>query len=83
MSGGWWCAHAEHGARGQREESGRGLVHSRIGADLLVVRVEARARASCRSAWARRNRSGRADCWVKVKNPVAPAVTREAEEEWN
>jgi ATP-dependent DNA ligase len=28
-------------------------------------------------------RSGRADCWVKVKNPVAPAVTREAEEEWN
>jgi hypothetical protein len=28
-------------------------------------------------------RAGRADCWIKVKNPVAPAVTREAEEEWN
>ena len=28
-------------------------------------------------------RSGRADCWVKLKNPAAPAVTREAEEEWN
>jgi hypothetical protein len=28
-------------------------------------------------------RSGRADCWVKVKNPGAPAVTREAEEDWN
>jgi bifunctional non-homologous end joining protein LigD len=28
-------------------------------------------------------RSGRADCWVKVKNPASPAVTREAEEEWN
>jgi bifunctional non-homologous end joining protein LigD len=28
-------------------------------------------------------RSGRLDCWVKVKNPAAPAVTREAEEEWN
>jgi bifunctional non-homologous end joining protein LigD len=28
-------------------------------------------------------RSGRADCWVKVKNPAAPAVTRETEEEWN
>ena len=28
-------------------------------------------------------RSGRADCWVKVKNPAAPAVIREAEEEWN
>jgi bifunctional non-homologous end joining protein LigD len=28
-------------------------------------------------------RSGRADCWLKVKNPAAPAVTRETEEEWN
>jgi bifunctional non-homologous end joining protein LigD len=28
-------------------------------------------------------RSGRAVCWVKVKNPAAPAVAREAEEEWN
>jgi bifunctional non-homologous end joining protein LigD len=28
-------------------------------------------------------RSGCADCWVKVKNPAAPAVRREAEEEWN
>src|SRR6476660_2462390 len=28
-------------------------------------------------------RSGRADCWLKVKNPAAPAGTREAEEEWN
>jgi bifunctional non-homologous end joining protein LigD len=26
-------------------------------------------------------RSGRADCWVKVKNPAAPAVRREAEED--
>ena len=28
-------------------------------------------------------RSGRADCWLKVKNPAAPAVTREAEEDWS
>jgi bifunctional non-homologous end joining protein LigD len=28
-------------------------------------------------------RSGRTDCWVKVKNPAAPAVRRETEEEWN
>jgi len=28
-------------------------------------------------------RSGRAVSWIKVKNPAAPAVTREAEEEWN
>jgi bifunctional non-homologous end joining protein LigD len=27
-------------------------------------------------------RSGRADCWVKVKNPASPAVRREAEEDW-
>jgi bifunctional non-homologous end joining protein LigD len=28
-------------------------------------------------------RASRADCWMKVKNPAAPVVTREAEEEWN
>jgi bifunctional non-homologous end joining protein LigD len=27
--------------------------------------------------------SGRVVCWIKVKNPAAPAVTREAEEGWN
>jgi bifunctional non-homologous end joining protein LigD len=27
-------------------------------------------------------RSGRTDCWIKVKNPEAPAVRREAEEDW-
>jgi bifunctional non-homologous end joining protein LigD len=27
-------------------------------------------------------RSGRADCWVKVKNPTAPAANRLDEEEW-
>ena len=28
-------------------------------------------------------RSGRADCWIKIKNPDAPAVRREAEEDWS
>jgi bifunctional non-homologous end joining protein LigD len=28
-------------------------------------------------------RAGRADCWIKVKNPAVPAVTREAEEDWS
>ncbi len=28
-------------------------------------------------------RPGRSDCWVKIKNPAAPAVTREAEEDWS
>ncbi|MGA9893894.1 MAG: hypothetical protein WBQ55_16425 [Xanthobacteraceae bacterium] len=27
-------------------------------------------------------RSGRSDSWVKIKNPKAPAVRREAEEDW-
>ena len=27
-------------------------------------------------------RAGRADVWVKIKNPAAPAVKRETEEEW-
>jgi ATP-dependent DNA ligase len=27
-------------------------------------------------------RSGRSAQWVKLKNPAAPAVRREAEEEW-
>jgi bifunctional non-homologous end joining protein LigD len=28
-------------------------------------------------------RPGRSDCWIKVKNPTAPAVTRETEEDWS
>jgi ATP-dependent DNA ligase len=28
-------------------------------------------------------RAGRADCWIKIKNPAAPAVTREAQEDWS
>jgi len=27
-------------------------------------------------------RSGRVDCWVKIENLAAPAVRREAEEDW-
>jgi bifunctional non-homologous end joining protein LigD len=27
-------------------------------------------------------RSGRVDHWLKIKNPAAPAMTREAEEAW-
>jgi bifunctional non-homologous end joining protein LigD len=28
-------------------------------------------------------RSGRVDHWLKIKNPAAPAVRREAEEDWD
>ena len=28
-------------------------------------------------------RSGRVNDWLKIKNPAAPAVRREAEEDWN
>jgi hypothetical protein len=27
-------------------------------------------------------RSGRVDHWLKIKNPAAPAVRRETEEDW-
>jgi len=27
-------------------------------------------------------RSGRSKAWLKIKNPAAPAVRREAEEDW-
>jgi hypothetical protein len=37
---------------------------------------------SYRSASARPTESGRSAHWVKVKNPKAPAVKREAEEDW-
>jgi ATP-dependent DNA ligase len=30
-----------------------------------------------------RYRSGRSPDWLKFKNPAAPAVKREAEEEWS
>jgi ATP-dependent DNA ligase len=30
-----------------------------------------------------RYRSGRSPDWLKFKNPAAPAVKREAEEDWN
>jgi hypothetical protein len=39
------------------------------------------SKASCRSDLAH-YRTERSPHWVKVKNPNAPAVTREAEEEW-
>jgi hypothetical protein len=35
------------------------------------------------AAWSLSGRGGCAGCWIKVENPAAPAVTREAEEEWN
>jgi hypothetical protein len=28
------------------------------------------------------HRSGRSTAWIKTENPAAPAVRREAEEEW-
>ena len=28
-------------------------------------------------------RSGRADCWIKIKNPAAPAAKRIDEEDWS
>jgi len=40
------------------------------------------ARGSCRSVWARRTLAAARGHWLKFKNPAAPAVQREAEEDW-
>jgi hypothetical protein len=40
------------------------------------------SKASCRNGRARLYRSGRSPDWLKMKNPEASAVKREAEEEW-
>ena len=52
---------------------------SRLGAGqraaLLVEGILSKRRDS-------RYRSGRSPDWIKSKNPAAPAVKREAEEEW-
>jgi len=39
-------------------------------------------RLGCEGIVSKPYRSGRSAHWVKVKNPRAPAVTREAEEDW-
>jgi hypothetical protein len=40
-------------------------------------------RGSCRKRLGSRYRSGRSPDWLKFKNPEAPAVRREAEEDRN
>ena len=40
------------------------------------------SRASCRSGWARAIAPVARSDWLKFKNPEAPAVKREAEEDW-
>ena len=39
-------------------------------------------RASCQSGWVRLTAPGASPDWLKFKNPQAPAVRREAEEDW-
>jgi hypothetical protein len=44
--------------------------------------LRARLRRHCvEAAWLAIPARGQ-DCWIKVKNPEAPAVRREAEEDW-
>jgi ATP-dependent DNA ligase len=51
----------------------------------IIYRHSARAvaKALCPSGSGRHTASGRSRHWLKVKNPAAPAVTREAEEDWH
>jgi hypothetical protein len=50
---------------------------------ILKTDHQARLRTRLRANRIEALPGGRAGCWIKVKNPAAPAVTREAEEDWN
>jgi ATP-dependent DNA ligase len=56
-------------------------------ADRLYRTVQAACELGCEVIVSKRRgshyRSGRSTSWLKVKNPAAPAVRREAEEDWN
>jgi len=58
-------------ARGRALHSARSQLRQRLGCEGIVSK-------RIGSAY----RSGRSKYWVKVKNPAAPAVRREAEEDW-
>ena len=51
-----------------------------------IAKLQARLQAGCEGIVSKRlgspYRSGRSPHWLKVKNPKAPAVRREAEEDW-
>jgi bifunctional non-homologous end joining protein LigD len=69
-----------------RKEGKQVKLYSRPGNDLtdrFPLIVEALARLRSRSCIKdSRYRSGRSPDWIKSKNPNAPAVKREAEEDW-
>jgi ATP-dependent DNA ligase len=54
--------------------------------DAIGVALHTRGRLGCEGIVSKRlgssYRGGRASCWIKLKNLAAPAVAREAEEQW-
>jgi bifunctional non-homologous end joining protein LigD len=75
----WRLEKLSHGSRSSI------VVNEHYAADGEIVYREAR-RLGCEGIVSKRlgslYRSGRSPHWVKVKNPKAPAVKREAEEDW-
>ena len=76
--------------RGTKLDPGRRLPYfSPVSASRELKRrnfAPPRSRQPALAGYTRSSRTASAkdsDSWVKVKNPAAPAVTREAEEEWN
>jgi ATP-dependent DNA ligase len=67
----------------ERPPSGDGWLHE-IKHD--GFRIMARRRLGCEGIVSKRlgslYRSGRSPHWLKIKNPKAPAVKREADEDW-
>jgi bifunctional non-homologous end joining protein LigD len=48
----------------------------------FVMRARWASKTSSRSGWGRVTSTGRSRDWLKFKNPNAPAVKREFEEDW-
>jgi hypothetical protein len=55
---------------------------ARLWSDGFPARLPARLRRHRSKRNGSRYRSGRSPDWLKFQNPEAPAVKREAEEEW-
>ena len=71
------CRRLSIGRRSARRD-GQALAKSSCSA----MPASSASSASCRSASAHPTRSGRSRDWIKSKNPAAPAVKRETEEDW-
>jgi hypothetical protein len=73
---------AQHLAPGATRHPLQRAPGARLRLHRLSARLQDGARGDCFEALGSRYKSGRSPVWLKFKNPEAPAVRREAEEDW-